>query len=75
MPKKYKDVRIVTFNEDYSSTAGKKTGEVIYRKGSKHAMHEAVAASIKRKGAKITVEKFDKEAAVKKLKAETKDAD
>ena len=69
MNNKEKNTRICTFKEDYKSKAGDKKGEVIYRKGSQHAIHYLTVKSLLAKGAKIDVKAFDPEAAIKKLKA------
>lgn len=68
MNTKEKETRIVTFKEDYSSEAGKKSGEVIYKKGSTHAIHFKTVKSLEAKGAKMDVKQYDKEAAEKRIK-------
>jgi hypothetical protein len=75
---KEKETRIVTFKEDYSSTAAKseatKAGkdvkpQVIYRNGSVHAIHYSLVKKLEAKGVKMDVKKFDKEASEKRIKA------
>lgn len=68
MNAKEKETRIVTFKEDYSSKAGKEAGEVIYKKGSMHAIHFKTVKSLEAKGAKMDVKPYDKEAAEKRIK-------
>ena len=69
MSKKLDNVRIVTFKEDYNSKVGiAKGNDPIYRKGSKHAIHQRTVAQLKEKGAKMEVEKFDYLRAVEKAK-------
>lgn len=74
---KEKETRIVTFKEDYSSApqvaiaakAGKDAKpEVIYRKGSVHAIHQSLVKKLEAKGVKMDVKKFDKEASEKRIK-------
>lgn len=70
MTSKERNARIVTFKEDFNSVAGKAEGTPpIYKKGTKHAMHQKLAASLQAKGAKIEVAKYDPEPAVRRLKA------
>lgn len=71
---KEKETRIVTFKEDYSSNAQKTVAglaekpEVIYRKGSTHAIHQSLVKKLEAKGVKMDVKKFDKEASEKRIK-------
>jgi hypothetical protein len=58
MAGKLKNVRVVTFSEDFGR----------YKKG-KHAMHESVAEILEKQGAKIKVAKVDKEEMVKTVKS------
>lgn len=64
MNNKEKNTRLVTFTEDYKS----KAGTLIYKKGSTHAIHHALVADLKAKGAKMNVVKLDPEPAIKRLK-------
>ena len=66
---KEKETRIVTFKEDYASKVGKTKGEVIYKKGTIHAIHFKTVQQLQEKGAKMDVKKYDKEAAEKRIKA------
>lgn len=72
---KEKETRIVTFKEDYSSKAQKAVAgltekpEVLFKKGSVHALHQSLVKSLEAKGAKMDVKKFDKEASEKRIKA------
>ena len=72
---KYEDVRIVTFKEDYSVPKVDKNGEpikdqviVYYKKGSKHAIHYKVVDKLKQRGAKMEIEKFDRQGYVAREK-------
>lgn len=71
---KEKETRIVTFKEDYSTKAQKAMAgltdkpEVLFKKGSVHAMHQSLVKSLEAKGAKMDVKKFDKEASEKRIK-------
>lgn len=71
---KFEDVRIVTFKEDYAVPRLDKDGNptdqkiVYYKKDSVHAMHYSVAEKLQKKGVKMTVEKFDRDAYVKREK-------
>lgn len=70
---KEKETRIVTFKEDYSTKAQKHVAElakpeVLFKKGSVHAMHQSLVKSLEAKGAKMDVKKFDKEASEKRIK-------
>ncbi len=68
MNNKEKNTRIVTFNEDYFSEAGKKSKEgPIYKKGSTHAIHAALVKKLEEKGAQMKVEKLDVEAGIKRI--------
>lgn len=72
---KEKETRIVTFKEDYSTKAQKAVAgltdkpEVLFKKGSVHALHYSLVKSLEAKGAKMDVKKFDKEASEKRIKA------
>lgn len=72
---KEKETRIVTFKEDYSSKAQKAVAgiaekpDVIYKKGSVHAIHQSLVKKLEANGAKMDVKKFDKEASEKRIKA------
>lgn len=72
---KEKETRIVTFKEDYSSKAQKAAAgltdkpDVIYKKGSVHAIHQNLVKKLEAKGAKMDIKKFDKEASEKRIKA------
>lgn len=70
MSNKLKNTRVVTFKEDYFSKAGLKNvpSEPIYRKGTTHAIHQNLVAQLKDKGAKMDVQKFDEQAAIKRAK-------
>ena len=68
MNNKSKNTRIVTFKEDYMSAPGKEKGEVIYKKGSTHAIHFSIVKKLEAKGVKMDVKKHDPEAAEKRLK-------
>lgn len=67
MSKKFDKVRIVTFEEDYSSMV---SGTPIYRKGTTHAIHERIVAKLKDKKVKMTVKNFDEKRAVELAKQE-----
>lgn len=69
MNNKEKNARIVTFKEDYASKAGKEKGEIIYRKGSVHAIHKSIVAQLQAKGAKMDVKEVPVDAIVKRAKA------
>lgn len=64
MSKKLDNVRVVTFQDDYTS----KAGTTIYKKGSVHAIHQRTVAQLKEKGAKMDVKKFDHQRAVQLAK-------
>lgn len=69
MSKKLDNVRIVTFKEDYrSKVRTEKNSDPIYRKGSKHAIHQRLVSQLKEKGAKMEVEKYDYQRAVELAK-------
>jgi len=69
MSKKIDNTRIVTFKEDYSSKARiANGGDPIYRKGSKHAIHQTTVAQLQEKGAKMEVKKLDYDRAVELAK-------
>lgn len=86
MKNKINKTRLVTFNTDYSSTAGIETAarkskelkkeikpEVIYKGGSTHAIHVNVVAGLKEKGADMDVKMYNPApyiAAAKKALAE-----
>lgn len=69
MNNKEKNARLVTFKEDYSSKAGKAIGEVIYRKGTVHAIHKSLVKKLTDKGAKMDVKEVPVDAMVKRAKA------
>jgi hypothetical protein len=71
MPKKWENVRVVTFQEDYKSKAGK----VLFRKGRTVAMHNRTIQKLIARGAKATVLPFDREKAVAKAKRELAEAE
>lgn len=80
---KEKEVRIVTFKQDYSSDAqiaiaaknGKDTKpEILFKNGSVHALHQSLVNKLTFKGVKMDVKKFDKEASEKRIKAARKKA-
>lgn len=75
MKNKINNTRLVKFKEDYSSKPAKKIAqdtaaepEVIYRKGSMHAIHKDVVAQLEKKGAKMEVTKLDPDPMVKAAK-------
>jgi len=71
MSKKLDNVRIVTFEEDYTTNARIEAKQPpIYRKGSKHAIHQVTIAQIKEKGAKMKVATYDYKRAVELAKKE-----
>jgi|SRR6185369_12026083 len=80
---KYEDTRIVTFKEDYGVAKTDKDGNVVvvdgkplmtiyYKKSTgpkdKHAIHYKVVDKLKKNGAKMEVEHFDRKAYVKEQK-------
>lgn len=76
---KYEDTRIVTFKEDYGVNKLDKNGEhiivdgkpskiIYYYKGTTHAIHFKVVDKLKKNGAKIDVELFDRKAYVAREK-------
>lgn len=67
-PNKIKNTKIVTFREDYVSKPGKEAGEVIYKKGTSHAIHKSIVKELQKKGAKMEIKEPDYEAAVKRAK-------
>ena len=60
---KYKNVRVVTFNEDYKN----KDGVVLHSKGDKIHIHKSTAEKLKKNG-KVKVEEYDYEAEIAKAK-------
>ena len=68
MNTKLKNTRVVTFEEDYFSVPGKKSGNPIYKKGSTHAIHQRTVALLKDKGAKMKVKEFDEKRAIELVK-------
>lgn len=74
IPNKFKNTRVVIFEEDYYSGAQKdllkkeKAVEPIYKKGSKHYIHFKTVEQLKEKGAKMKVKEFDYTAYVNKSK-------
>lgn len=68
IPNKFKKTRVVTFEEDYSSVPGKAKGEVIYAKGSTHAIHQNTVAKLQAKSVKMKVKEFDHGAYIAKSK-------
>lgn len=70
MNNKEKNTRIVTFKEDYQSKAGGKDGQVIYKKGSIHAIHYLTVKSLLAKGAKMEVKVHDPGPGIARLKKE-----
>jgi len=81
MSKKLDNVRIVTFKEDYFSNArleeiavheskSERPHQVkpIYRKGSKHAIHQRTVNQLREKGAKMDVQQYDYKRAVELAK-------
>lgn len=68
IPNKFKKTRIVTFNEDYASTPGKEKAEVIYAKGSTHAIHQNIVAKLQAKSVKMSVKEFDHTAYITRSK-------
>lgn len=69
MNNKEKNARLVTFKEDYVSKAGKEKGEIIYKKGSVHAIHKTLVKQLQEKGAKMDVKEVPVDAIVKRHKA------
>ena len=69
MNNKEKNARLVTFKEDYQSTPGKLNGEVIYKKGTSHAIHKTLVKKLQDKGAKMDVKDIPVDAIVKRAKA------
>lgn len=69
MTNKEKNARLVTFKEDYASQAGKKAGEVIYKKGTQHAIHKTLVKQLTDKGAKMDVKDVPVDSIVKRAKA------
>lgn len=69
MNNKEKNARFVTFKEDYSSKPGKEKGEVIFRKGTTHALHKNVVKQLQDKGAKMDIKEVPVDAIVKRHKA------
>lgn len=71
---KFEDTRIVTFKEDYAVQRVDKNGDptegkiVYYKKGSQHAIHYTVVDKLKKNGAKMEVEHFDRKAFVAREK-------
>lgn len=76
---KYEDTRIVTFKEDYGVQKTDKNGDpviingkpamdIYYKKDSKHAIHFKVVEKLKKNGAKMDVEHFDRKAYIAKEK-------
>lgn len=59
---------MVTFEEDYSSVPGKAKSEVIYAKGSTHAIHQNIVAKLQAKNVKMKVKEFDHAAYIAKSK-------
>jgi hypothetical protein len=76
---KYENTRIVTFQEDYSVKA-KNPGEdgkgrkILFKKGSRRAIHKGVVAILEKNGAKIKVETLDSKKIEEKLKAKAEAA-
>lgn len=69
MSKKLDNVRIVTFKEDYNSKVGTAKGtDPVYRKGSKHAIHQRTVNQLREKGAKMDVQTYDYKRAVELAK-------
>lgn len=68
IPNKFKKTRIVTFEEDYASKPGKAKGEVIYRKGSTHAIHQNIVAKLQVANVKMKVKEFDHAAYITRSK-------
>ena len=69
MSKKLDNVRIVIFKEDYFSKVGvEKKADPIYRKGSKHAIHQRTVNQLREKGAKMDVQQYDYKRAVELAK-------
>lgn len=65
-----KDAKLVTFKEDYQSKPGKAKGEIIYEKGSQHAIHKALVKRLAEKGAKMDIKDVPVDQIVKRAKAQ-----
>lgn len=71
---KFKNTRVVKFDEDYFSgpqkaqLEAKKTVAPIYKAGSTHYIHKDTVEKLKEKGAKMKVKEFDHAAYVTKSK-------
>ena len=70
--KKWDNVRLVTFKEDYRA---KKGGKVIYLKGETHAMHQSTAEKIKNNDGKIEVKEYNRGKEIEKAKAKVEKKD
>ena len=68
IPNKFKKTRVVTFKEDYASKPGLEKGEVIFAKGSTHAIHQNTVAKLQAKSVKMDVKEFDHPAYVNRSK-------
>lgn len=62
---KFEDTRVVKFKEDY---AVGDPPQVMYKKNSTHCIHWKVVKKMEERGAKITVESFDRKGYVAREK-------